>query len=173
MCLETLRLAICNELSVDSVVLHGSYHSAQLLKARPAGWLSPALLLLMRSSFSWALLLLMCFSWCATPSLDALLLFMRSSYWCVPPPPLDALLLLMRSSYWCAPPSPLDAFLLLMRSSFSWCANPSLDALILFLLSFCAPSAWLSQRVDSVIESSLGSKIMLLFIWDETFVRWQ
>ena len=30
-----------------------------------------------------------------------------------------------------------------------------------------------NTRVDSVIESSLGSKIMHLFIWDETFVRWQ
>ena len=29
------------------------------------------------------------------------------------------------------------------------------------------------HRVDSVTDSSLGSKIMHLFIWDETFVRWQ
>ena len=27
------------------------------------------------------------------------------------------------------------------------------------------------HRVDSVLESSLASKIMHLFIWDETFVR--
>ena len=30
----------------------------------------------------------------------------------------------------------------------------------------------LYHRVDSVVESSLGSKIMHLFISDETFVRW-
>ena len=30
-----------------------------------------------------------------------------------------------------------------------------------------------NHRVDSVIESSLGSNIMHLFIRDETFVRWQ
>ena len=34
-------------------------------------------------------------------------------------------------------------------------------------------SWWLMHRVDSIIESSLGSKIIHLFIWDSTFVRWQ
>ena len=43
----------------------------------------------------------------------------------------------------------------------------------MFIYKNCFVNMGYSHGVDSVIESSLGSKIMHLFIWYETFVGWQ
>ena len=39
--------------------------------------------------------------------------------------------------------------------------------------SYASWCTYLYSLENIVIESLLGSKIMHLFIWDETFVRWQ